>query len=105
MLTTIRIYGAPKKRRDMYEVPYTEYDFDTCEIINEGTEDFSRERLSCYLKTNVLEKVRDTGEKHPSGNTKWDRYGLVTMRASKADYSKARRFITRLYAQQGFKLR
>lgn len=106
MLTLIKIYGCPKKfSDDMYEVPYIEYDFDTCEIISEGTEDFSLERYKSYMKTAVLEKVKDIGEKHPSGNTKWDRYGLIALRASKADYPKARRLFTKIYAYQGFKLR
>lgn len=105
MLTIIRLYGTPKKILDMYELPYTDYDFNTCEIINEGTEDFSLERYRSYLKSTVLEKVKDIGEKHLSGNIKWDRYGLTTLRASRADYSKARRLFTKIYAQQGFKLR
>ena len=96
MVTLIKIYGYPKSMKglpEMYEVPYTEYDFDTCEIISEGTEDFSPERYRSYMKTTVLEKVKDIGEKHPSGNTKWDRYGLTTLRASRADYPKARRLL------------
>ena len=105
MMTIIKIYGMPKTRNDMYEVPYTEYDFDTCEIISEGTEDLSPERFRSYLTKTVLEKVKDIGEKHPSGNIKWDRYGLTTLRASKADYPKARRLYTKIYAQQGYKLR
>lgn len=108
MVTLIKIYGYPKSMKglpEMYEVPYTEYDFDTCEIMSEGTEDFSPERYRSYMKTTVLEKVKDIGEKHPSGNTKWDRYGLTTLRASRADYPKARRLFTKIYAQQGFKLR
>ena len=108
MVTLIKIYGYPKSMKslpEMYEVPYTEYDFDTCEIMSEGTEDFSPERYRSYMKTTVLEKVKDIGEKHPSGNIKWDRYGLTTLRASKADYPKARRLFTKIYAQQRFKLR
>lgn len=108
MVTLIKIYGCPKKLKgsdDMYEVSYTEYDSDTCEIISEGTEDFSLERYRSYMKTTVLEKVKDIGEKYPSGNTKWDRYGLTTLRTSRADYPKARRLFTKIYAQQGFKLR
>ena len=108
MVTLIKIYGYPKSMKglpEMYEVPYTEYDFDTCEIMSEGTEDFSPERYRSYMKTTVLEKVKDIGEKHPSGHTKWDRYGLITLRASQSDYSKARRLFTKIYAQQGYKLR
>ena len=107
MLTLIKIYGCPKKfpSGDMYEIPYTEYDFDSCEIISEGTEDFSQERYRSCIKITALEKVKDIGEKHPSGSIKWDRYGLITLRALRTDYPKARKLYTKIYAQQGFKLR
>ena len=90
---------------DMCEIAYKVYDEDGS-LVGAGTEDFTRERLLAKnLKSEIYQIVRDSGEKYPSGNTKWEQTGTLFMQAAKSDWSKARRVVGRAYAVQGLKLR
>lgn len=88
---------------DMCEIAYKEYD-ENGKVVRMGTEDFTRERAK-NLKSEVYQIVRDSGEKYPSGNTKWEQIGTLFMQASKSDWNKARRVVGKSYAVQGLKLR
>lgn len=90
---------------DMCEISYKVYD-ENGAIVAVGTEDFSRERLLyANLKSAVYQLVMDTGEKYPSGNTKWDHIGTLFMQAAKSDWSKARRAVGKHFATQGIRIR
>lgn len=105
MPKTVKIYGNPKEFGvGMYEVPYVEYD-ENGEIVNEGIEDFSIDRYNKTVKTKCYTKVRNSGEKYPSGNTRWDRYGLIALRANKNEWTTARRLYTKIYREKGYQLR
>ncbi len=98
-------YNRNAAKWDMCEIVYKEYN-ENGKVVRTGTEDFTRERLIAKnLKSEVYQIVRDSGEKYPSGNTKWEQTGTLFMQAAKSDWSKARRAVGKAYAMQGLKLR
>ncbi len=98
-------YNRNATNWDMCEIVYKEY-YENGKVVRTGTEDFTRERLIAKnLKSEVYQIVRDSGEKYPSGNTKWEQTGTLFMQAAKSDWSKARRVVGKAYAMQGLKLR
>lgn len=90
---------------DMYEYFYSEY-LEDGRYLSCGNEDFSVERMqSAGMSRKVYNKVKDSGEKYPSGKTRWDNLGSYGFTVKKQDARLAVRMMKHEFHCNGIELR
>lgn len=93
-------YRRCDEEADGYEYFYWTIYEDGSECQQCGTEDFSVERAK-NLQRKVYNKVKDSGEKYPSGKTKWDNLGIYSFSVMKNDEKATVKLLKNVFKRHG----